>query len=196
VKLVGGRLRLSASDVANFVACGHLTRLDLLHARGEIQPPRAFDVGFQDLVARGEAHEAAVLARLRADGWQVAEIAQASEADAAAATLAAISSGVDIVFQGVLVAGREGDRPALLGRPDFLVRAGLLPAPDRGAGPAGGHYEVLDVERAVRRPQAGHGSRLGTRILRRINDRDGPVYACGHGIGSVPRGCDFPGVGT
>ena len=62
MRLDKGQLRLAASDVANFVACGHLTRLDLLHARGEIQPPHAFDVGFQDLVARGEAHEAAVLA--------------------------------------------------------------------------------------------------------------------------------------
>ena len=74
MRLDGERLRLSASDVANFVACGHLTRLDLLHARGEIQPPHVFDVGFEDLVARGEAHEAAVLQRFRAAGWHVAEI--------------------------------------------------------------------------------------------------------------------------
>ena len=60
MRLDGERLRLSASDVANFVACGHLTRLDLLHARGEIQPPHVFDVGFEDLVARGEGREAPV----------------------------------------------------------------------------------------------------------------------------------------
>ena len=78
MRLDNGRLRLSASDVANFVACGHLTRLDLLRARGEIEPPRAFDVGFEDLVARGEAHEAAVLARFRSAGWSVAEIRQAA----------------------------------------------------------------------------------------------------------------------
>ena len=53
MRLDGERLRLSASDVANFVACGHLTRLDLLHARGEIQPPHVFDVGFEDLVGTG-----------------------------------------------------------------------------------------------------------------------------------------------
>ncbi len=148
MKFDGGRLRLSASDVANFVACGHLTRLDLLRARGEIQPPHAFDVGFEDLVARGAAHEAAVLARFRADGRQVAEIAEAPEADAAAATLAAISGGVDVVFQGVLLADQGADGAALLGRPDFLVRAGLLPAPDGGPRPAGGHYEVLDAKLA------------------------------------------------
>jgi hypothetical protein len=103
VKLVGGRLRLSASDVANYVACGYLTRLNLLHARGEIQPPHAFDIGFEDLVARGEAHERAVLARFRADGLRVAEIPEsASQAEAAQAMRAAIDDGIDVVYQGVL----------------------------------------------------------------------------------------------
>jgi uncharacterized protein len=141
-------LRLSASDVVNFVACGHLTRLDLLHARGEIQPPRAFDVGFQDLVARGEAHEATVLRRFRAVGWHVAEISEGPEPDAAQATLAAIRDGVDVVYQGVLLADRSPDGPVLLGRPDFLVRAGLLPAPDGESRLARDHYEVVDAKLA------------------------------------------------
>ena len=148
MRLDGERLRLSASDVANFVACGHLTRLDLLHARGEIQPPHVFDVGFEDLVARGEAHEAAVLQRFRAAGWHVAEIRGESEPDAARATLAAIRDGADVVFQGVLLADQSPDGPALLGRPDFLIRAALLPAPDGGQRPAGDHYEVLDAKLA------------------------------------------------
>ena len=148
MRLDGERLRLSASDVANFVACGHLTRLDLLHARGEIQPPHVFDVGFEDLVARGEAHEAAVLQRFRAAGWHVAEIRGESEPDAARATLAAIRDGADVVFQGVLLADQSPDGPALLGRPDFLIRAALLPAPDGEQRPAGDHYEVLDAKLA------------------------------------------------
>lgn len=45
-------MRLAASDVANFLACRRLTQLDLLRARGELRPPREFDVGFQDLVRR------------------------------------------------------------------------------------------------------------------------------------------------
>ena len=148
MRLDRDRLRLSASDVANFVACGHLTRLDLLHARGEIQPPRAFDVGFQDLVARGEAHEAAVLRRFRAAGWHVAEISEGPEPDAAQATLAAIRDGADVVYQGVLLADQSPDGPALLGRPDFLVRAGLLPAPDGEPRLARDHYEVVDAKLA------------------------------------------------
>jgi hypothetical protein len=62
VKLEAGRLRVAASDVANFLGCGHLTRLDLLSARGQLRPPHEYDAGFHDLMARGEAHERAVLA--------------------------------------------------------------------------------------------------------------------------------------
>jgi hypothetical protein len=60
MKLEAGRLRLSASDVANFLACAHLTRLDMLSAQGRLRPPHASDAHFQDLVARGEAHERVV----------------------------------------------------------------------------------------------------------------------------------------
>ena len=36
----------------------------------------------------------------------------------------------------------------MLGRPDFLIRAALLPAPDGEQRPAGDHYEVLDAKLA------------------------------------------------
>ena len=62
MKLIEGRLRVSASDVANFLACQQLTQLDLQRAQGESSPPRAVDLGFEDLVRRGEEHERAVLA--------------------------------------------------------------------------------------------------------------------------------------
>ena len=61
MKMTEGRVRLAASDVANFLACQHLTRLDLLKARGQLRPPREFDIGFEDLVRRGERHEREVL---------------------------------------------------------------------------------------------------------------------------------------
>jgi predicted RecB family nuclease len=131
VRIIGGRLRLSASDVANFLACQHLTRLDLLAARRELRPPREFDVGFKDLVARGEAHEREVLDRFRADGHDVTEIAKAPDDEMAAATLEAIRSGADVIYQGVLTSG-----PALFGRPDFLLRAGET------------RYEVVDAKLA------------------------------------------------
>src|ERR1700753_1419827 len=82
VKIVGEQLRLSASDVANFVACQHLIRLDLLHARHQLRRGQAFDLGFEDLVKRGEAHEAGGLSRFRADGGSVGEISIVPDWDA------------------------------------------------------------------------------------------------------------------
>jgi hypothetical protein len=58
MKVVAGHLRLSASDASNFLACRHLRRLDLLAAHGRVNPDKAFDVGFEKLVERGEVHEA------------------------------------------------------------------------------------------------------------------------------------------
>jgi hypothetical protein len=141
VKIISGQLRLSASDAANFLACQHLTRLDLLSARRVLSPPSAFDVGFHDLVARGEAYERIVLGQFRADGRHVAEIEKGTEAEAAVATLQAIGAGADVIYQGVLLSEETKDEPALLGQPDFLVRADLLGAPDDQARPAGIHYE-------------------------------------------------------
>ncbi len=77
MKIIEGSVRLAASDVANFLACRRLTQLDLLRARGELWPPREFDVGFQDLVRRGEVHERAVLERFRADGLDVVDVSGA-----------------------------------------------------------------------------------------------------------------------
>jgi hypothetical protein len=38
MKIIEGRVRLAASDVANFLACRRLTQLDLLRARGTTGP--------------------------------------------------------------------------------------------------------------------------------------------------------------
>ena len=148
MKIAGGQLRLSASDVANFVACQHLTRLDLLRARGELDPPYRFDIGFRDLVKRGEAHENEVLELFRADGRHVVDVGEGSDADVAKTTTAALRDGADVVYQGVLIREQAIGEPALLGRPDFLVRADLLPTPDGEPRPGGVHYEVVDAKLA------------------------------------------------
>ena len=155
MRIAGGELRLSASDVANFLACGHLTRLDLLRARGQLRPPREYDIGFADLVARGEAHEKVVLDRFRADGLRVIEIREGQDSDAVRATREAIGDGADVIYQGALAANPSDPAapadpagPLLFGRPDFLVRAGLLDAPDGEPRPPGPHYEVVDAKLA------------------------------------------------
>jgi predicted RecB family nuclease len=109
-----------------------------------LRPPREFAIGFQELVRRGEAHERAVLERFRADGHDVVEISAAE--DGAGATAEAIRGGVGVVYQATLTGGSPGS--ALFGRPDFLMRADLLPAPDGEPRPAGVHFEVVDAKLA------------------------------------------------
>jgi len=150
MKFAGERLRLSASDVANFVACQHMTRLDLLEARGRLHRPRRFDVGFEDLVQRGEEHERIVLEQFRADGCQVVDMnpSPSAETAAAQATREAIRGGADVIYQGVLLGNSPDGGTALLGRPDFLVRADLLAAPDGEPRQNKLHYEVVDAKLA------------------------------------------------
>jgi uncharacterized protein len=147
MKIIAGRVRLAASDVANFLACRRLTQLDLLRARGELRAPREYDVGFQELVRRGEVHEQGVLERFRADGCDVVEISGAEDIrDAAGATAEALRGGAGVVYQGTLTGGGPGE--VLFGRPDFLVRADLLAAPDGEPRAGGMHYEVVDAKLA------------------------------------------------
>jgi predicted RecB family nuclease len=151
VRIIDGRVRLAASDVANFLACRHLTRLDMLNARKLIQPPHEYDAGFEDLVKRGEAHEKAVLRDFIDQGLRIADISanKTNVAAGAAATADAIASGVDVIYQAVLTrTATESGELELLGYPDFLMRAELLPAPDGEPRPDGRHYEVVDAKLA------------------------------------------------
>ena len=125
MKMTEGQVRVSASDVANFLACQQLTRLDLLAARRTLRPPYARDLGFQDLVGRGEEHERAVLERFRADGHEVVDIGEAG--DPAGATADAIRGGAEVVYQGTLPARGAGG----------AVRAAGFPRPGRPAACAG-----------------------------------------------------------
>jgi uncharacterized protein len=144
MKVIEGTLRVAASDVANFLACQELTQLDLRRARGTLRPPHPRDLGFEDLVRRGEEHERGVLERFRADGLEVADLSLAG--DPVGATVEAVRSGIAVIYQGTLTGA--GGEVALFGRPDFLVRADLLPVPDGEPRPDGPHYEIVDAKLA------------------------------------------------
>src|ERR1700683_1131291 len=106
MKIIEGTLRVAASDVANFLACQELTQLDLRRARGTLRPPHPRDLGFEDLVRRGEEHERGVLERFRADGLEVADLSLAG--DPVGATVEAVRSGIAVIYQGTLTgAGGE-----------------------------------------------------------------------------------------
>ncbi len=67
-----GTLRLSPSDLANHLACAHLTQLELRVQRGELARPHVDDPYGQIIMRKGNEHEAAYLARLDAEGLRVA----------------------------------------------------------------------------------------------------------------------------
>ncbi|MCA1836397.1 MAG: hypothetical protein LC721_08755 [Actinobacteria bacterium] len=146
MRVVDQIIWLSASDSADFLACRHLTRLDLLRASDPLKPPKPFDFGFEDLVGRGEIHEASVLDRLQAQGLKVIEIEAGSVRAGAVATREALAAGAQAIYQGVLMQGDTS--PALLGRPDFIVRADLLPSPDGEPRQTDMGHEVIDAKLA------------------------------------------------
>ena len=121
-----GDILFSPSDLNAFLECEHLTQLELLVARHELERPT--DENPQaDLVKRkGDEHEAAYLARLIAEGRDVVTIPNDWDLDAAAlATEEAMHAGADVIYQACFV---DGD---WRGFADFVERQ-----PD-------GRYEVV-----------------------------------------------------
>ncbi|HEX3365786.1 TM0106 family RecB-like putative nuclease [Phenylobacterium sp.] len=94
----------SASDLVNFLGCEHATMLDV----GQLTSPVEFppeDAQTQLLQAKGLEHERAYLERLRERGLSIVELTDDGDLHARAArTLEAMCSGVDVVFQGALMA--------------------------------------------------------------------------------------------
>jgi uncharacterized protein len=66
MKIIADRVRLSATDLANHVACPHLTALDLAVAQERLHPPEITAWLPASMQARGEAHERAYVEHLRA----------------------------------------------------------------------------------------------------------------------------------
>jgi uncharacterized protein len=120
-----GGLVVSPTDLTNFLACRHLTQLDLAAALGRITPPAEDDEALAVLRERGMAHERAYLARLRSEGRSIAEISTSDLRQGEQATLAAMRDGVDIVYQATFFDGvwrghadfleKRADRPSTLG---------------------------------------------------------------------------------
>ncbi len=127
----------SASDVANFLACHHLLRLDLAQAAGEVKKPHFYDPGVELLRELGARHEQAYLHRLTAQGLDVAIIpSDVSWADGAAQTVEALRRGTSVIYQATFQSGPWH------GLSDFLIR---VPKPSRlGAW----SYEPLETKLA------------------------------------------------
>src|SRR5918996_314245 len=131
-----GTLRLSPSDLANHLACAHLTQLELRVQRGELARPVVDDPYGQIIMQKGNEHEAAYLARIEGDGKSVARMTTYDDdgfvdEDARRATEDAIrAGGADVIYQAYLTDG------TWRGFADFLERL-----PD-------GTYEPVDTKLA------------------------------------------------
>ena len=94
---------LSASRLNAFQACRHQTALWL---QG-VKPPERADDAITLIRAKGFEHEAAVVARLRAQFGEVIEIPQDGSLDERVAlTKAAMLAGAPVIYQAALTDGR------------------------------------------------------------------------------------------
>jgi predicted RecB family nuclease len=118
MKLHDHTLRLSPSDLSNHLSCRHLTSLDLAVARGELVKPVLHSKFLDLLRARGDEHEKAYVAALRARGLTVADLSANRDLSDAAyqATRAAMASGADVIVQAPV--GHDG----FAGYADLLLR--------------------------------------------------------------------------
>jgi uncharacterized protein len=132
-----GTLQLSPTDLANHLACPHLTQLELRVQRGALTRPALADPYGDVIRAKGDAHEAAYLARLEAAGSSVVRLATYEDeagfdpGDARRRTEEAIrQASADVIYQAYLSDG------SWRGFADFLERL-----PD-------GTYEPVDTKLA------------------------------------------------
>jgi predicted RecB family nuclease len=125
MRLTGAQLTLSPTDLANHLACPHVTTLDLAVAKGELPKPKYVAQIAAALRDRGIAHENAYVESLKAEGLRIVDLrdAQLSE-EGADALRCVMQSGADVIVQAPLVvdgwAGladilRRVERPSALG---------------------------------------------------------------------------------
>ena len=132
-----GRLRFSPSDLVGFLACPHLTTLELAVAREELERPYRHDPHAELIRRKGDEHEARYLASLGDGVVRIGDPHELGWDVAVAETERAVRAGAPVIYQAALAEG------AWRGLADFLERR-----PDGG-------YEVVDTKLA-RRAKPAH----------------------------------------
>ncbi|MEA2674791.1 MAG: hypothetical protein QOI92_1983, partial [Chloroflexota bacterium] len=144
MQLIDGRPVYSATDLVGFLACSHRLALERAALAGLVRKPMRDDPQIDLIAKRGTAHEQRYRDELVASGKRVVEIQpDGSVADrgdqlraAATATIAALQSGVDVVYQATFFDGRW------VGFADFLLRV------ERPSALGAWSYEVADTKLA------------------------------------------------
>jgi len=126
LKLVDTQISFSATDLANHMACGHLSQLERKRALGQLEKPHRKNAFLERIIERGLEHEKAYVNHLKGmAGQSVLEI-EFGDKEAHTKTFNAMKSGIGIIFQGALANEHWG------GRPDLLVRVDT-PSPKLGS---------------------------------------------------------------
>ena len=130
------RTYFSATDLADFIVCRHITALGLLNLDTPL-PRKQDDEETRILQDHGIEHETAYLEKLKAEGRRVIEIpADIPPADRYQLTDEALRAGPDVIFQAALESG------PFRGYADFLLK---VSTPSK-LGPFS--YEVADTKLA------------------------------------------------
>lgn len=116
MRLHENRLLLSATDLANHLACRHKTTLDRGHAAGTLARPHRKDPAVERLQQRGLDHERAYVAHLHAQGRRVVELRDLEGARAVDRTRRAMLDGADVIVQAAFEDG------VWSGRADVLLK--------------------------------------------------------------------------
>lgn len=119
---VGEAIQLSATDLAQYLACPHRTALDLAVAYGRRKAPFRHDPMIDVLRARGLEHERSFVHSLRVLGLSVVELA--GPEPQVEATIEAMRRGTDLIVQAALRDGVWGGRPDVLRRVDLPSNLG------------------------------------------------------------------------
>ena len=119
MKIGEQRIRLSATDLSNHLACRHLTTLDLQVTRGERAAPRITAPDLKVIQELGLRHEKRYLAHLSNQGFTVENLSHIplqEEERLIQETRALMERGAEIIAQGALGDGEWFGRPDLLRR--------------------------------------------------------------------------------
>ena len=128
-------IRLSASDLSNFLSCRHISELDKKVLNGQLNKPEFSNPHADVLRERGHEHEKNYLDYLRQEGLEILEIPDDTPPEKAQTmTLEAMKNGIDVISQAVFT------RDSWFGRLDILQK---VKKPSK----LGDHsYEVIDTK--------------------------------------------------
>src|SRR5215475_3338101 len=102
MKIVDGKVYLSASDLSTHIACPHATFLNLEEAKGLRKAPAQIFGTLQVLQKKGEEFERNFLEGLRSQGKEIVKIERTSRTQALQDTLKAMAAGADVIYQARL----------------------------------------------------------------------------------------------